>query len=60
MKQNPMIRDSKTYKNIDGLTVKDLEKRINAIKLDMTTLGTPSKIFDEATGKFRLYIFHIC
>jgi hypothetical protein len=55
MKQNPMIRDSKTYKNIDGLTVRDLEKRINAIKLDMTTLGTPSKIFDEATGKFRLY-----
>ena len=55
MKQNPMIRDSKTYKNIDGLTVKDLEKRINAIKLDMTTLGTPSKIFNEATGKFRLY-----
>ena len=55
MKQNPMIRNSKTYKNIDGLTVKDLEKRINAIKLDMTTLGTPSKIFDEATGKFRLY-----
>ena len=55
IKQNPMIRDSKTYKNIDGLTVRDLEKRINAIKLDMTTLGTPSKIFDEATGKFRLY-----
>ena len=55
IKQNPMIRNSKTYKNIDGLTVKDLEKRINSIKLDMTTLGTPSKIFDEATGKFRLY-----
>tara|TARA_Y100001963_G_scaffold69768_1_gene97142 strand:+ start:1989 stop:3701 length:1713 start_codon:yes stop_codon:yes gene_type:complete len=55
IKQNPMIRGSKTYKTIDGLTVKNLEKRINAIKLDMTTLGTPSKIFDEATGKFRLY-----
>jgi len=55
IKQNPMIRNSKTYTNVNGLTVRDIEKRINAIKLDMTTLGTPSKIFDEATGKFRLY-----